>query len=88
MALAAKMVSNAEGEVTPAATSKVFDRIHCMQDTKFKTLTSESSFTDDGFAVANENEGSATTVPQGWFMEGRWTAIELHSGLIRVYEAF
>lgn len=87
MAIAEKTISSAQGATTPAV-GKVFDRIHCMQDTKFKTLTVETNHIDGGLAVANATEGSATTVPQGWFMEGRWVAIEVHSGIVRAYEGF
>ncbi len=86
MALAAKWVSSAENEVTPAATSKVFDRIQVLTDTKFHTLTVETPFVDNGLAVANATSASATTIPPGLY-EGRWTAIRIHSGLIRLYEA-
>ena len=86
MALAVKWVSSAEGAVVPAATSKVFDRIQVVNDTKFWTLTVETGFTDNGLAVANSTEASATSIPPGLY-EGRWIAIRIHSGLIRLYEA-
>lgn len=86
MAVAEKWVSAAEGAVTPAV-GKVFDRIDVKNDTKFHTLTVESGHTDGGLAVANATEGSATSIPPG-LNEGRWTAIRIHSGLIRVYEGF
>lgn len=86
MALAAKWVSSAQNEVTPATGSKVFDRIQVIEDTKFHTLTVETGFTDNGLAIANATPASATTIAPGLY-EGRWTAIKIHSGLIRVYEA-
>jgi hypothetical protein len=86
MALKAKWVSSAQNEVTPATGSKVFDRIQVINDTKFHTLTVETGFTDDGLAVANSTDASAISIPPGLY-EGRWTAIRIHSGLIRVYEA-
>ena len=87
MALKAKWVSSAQNEVTPATGSKVFDRIQVINDTKFHTLTVETGFTDDGLAVANANEVSATSIAPGLY-EGRWVAIKIHSGLIRLYEGF
>ena len=84
MALAEKRVSAAENAVTPAK-GKVFDRIQVVNHTLFHTLTVETGHTDTGLAVANTTSGSATSIPPGLY-EGRWTAIRIHSGLIRVYE--
>jgi hypothetical protein len=84
MALAEKWVSSAENPVTPVV-GKCFDRIQVINDTLFHTLTVETGHTDDGLAVANSISDAATSIAPGLY-EGRWTAVIIHSGLIRVYE--
>ena len=87
MALGGRWVSSAENKITPATGAKAFDRIQILTDTKFHTLTVETGYNDGGLAVANTTAGSATLIPAGTLLEGRWTEIQIHSGLIRVYEA-
>ena len=85
MAVAEKWVTSAQGKVTPAV-GKVFDRIQVVEDTKFHTLTVETGHTDGGLVVANTTEGSARLIAPGLY-EGRWTEVQMHSGLTRLYEA-
>ena len=84
MAVAEKWVTSAEGLVTPAVGS-VFDMIYVAEDAKFRVLTVETGHTDGGLAVANTTEGAARTIAPGLY-QGRWTAVHLHSGFIRLYE--
>lgn len=88
MAVAEKTLTSAETTTAVGtAVGIVFDRIQVMTDAKFHTLTIAPGHIDGGKAWANETEGSALSVPPGLY-EGRWTAIKLHSGTIRVYEGF
>lgn len=84
MALAEKWVKSTSGAVTPAEGS-VFDRIQVINDTKFHTLTVETGHTDNSDLVANTTAGTADTIAPGLY-EGRWTAVRIHSGLVRLYE--
>ena len=84
MALAEKWVTSAEGLVTPEV-GVLYDRIQVVEDTKFHTLTVQTGHTDGGAEQANTTEGSAAVIPPGVY-EGKWVAVQLHSGKVRVYE--
>ena len=55
--------------------------IQILADTKFHTLTG----TLDG--VANTTSGNAPTVPSGTVLEGRFSTLQLHSGIVIAYYA-
>lgn len=86
MALAEKWVHSTSGAVTPEV-GVIFDRIQVVETAKFHTLEVANGHTDNGYAVANATVGSAVAISPGLY-EGKWTEVRIHSGLLRVYEAF
>ena len=88
MALAEKWLTSAETTTAVApAVGKAFIYIQVVNEAKFHTLTVETGHTDGGTAVANATAGSAVAIPPGLY-EGRWVAVKLHSGMIRVYVGY
>lgn len=74
----------AENGLVSAPTGFVIEKIHCLNDTKFHTITAAVAATETRSA-ANSTEASAETIPAGIVQEGRFSAVRIHSGLVRLY---
>lgn len=73
----------ADGAVS-APTGYVFTKLHPAHDTKFHTITPVVAASETG-TFANTTEASAEIIPQGYLIEGRFSTVRIHSGLVRAY---
>ena len=75
---------SAAADPTAPPTGYVFTRLYILTDTKFHTLTAAANFSETN-TLANTTAGSATTISMGLLIEGRFTAVKIHSGLVRAH---
>ena len=64
----------------------IFVAITMLEDTVFNVLTPTDSAKGYGVGSHNGNSMASETVPQGITIFGRWSSIDLTSGLIIAYE--
>tara|TARA_Y100000310_G_scaffold252058_1_gene258714 strand:- start:158 stop:457 length:300 start_codon:yes stop_codon:yes gene_type:complete len=62
-----------------------FVAITMLEDTVFNALTPEDESTGYGVGSYNGNTMASETIPKGVTIMGRWTTIDLTSGLIIAY---
>ena len=68
-----------------AVHSGSFVAIQCLEDTVFNALTPEDTTNGYGVGTYNGNSMATETVPAGVTIYGRWTTIDLTSGLVIAY---
>lgn len=61
----------------------VWGVIQILTDAKFEVLSGEKPIE----SASNESSGSAPLIPQGIILEGRFNALQLHSGSVVAYYA-
>ena len=62
-----------------------FVAITMLEDTVFTTLTPDDTANGYGVGSYNGNNMSGETIPQGVTIYGRWTTVDLASGLVIAY---
>ena len=62
-----------------------FVAIHCLEATVFATLTPEDALTGYGVGSYNGNSMASESIPAGTVIFGRWTTVDLTSGLVIAY---
>ena len=62
-----------------------FVAIQCLEDTVFATLTPADPTNGYGVGSYNGNTMASETIPAGMVIYGRWTTIDLTSGLVIAY---
>ena len=62
-----------------------FVAITMLEDTIFATLTPDDTANGYGVGSYNGNSMSGETIPQGVTIYGRWTTVDLASGLVIAY---
>ncbi len=62
-----------------------FVAIQCLEDTVFATLTPADTTNGYGVGSYNGNTMASETIPAGMVIYGRWTTIDLTSGLVIAY---
>ena len=62
-----------------------FVAIQCLEDTVFNALTPEDTTNGYGVGSYNGNSMASETIPAGVTIYGRWTTIDLTSGLVIAY---
>jgi len=62
-----------------------FVAITMLEDTIFATLTPDDTANGYGVGSYNGNSMATETIPQGVTIYGRWTTIDLTSGLVIAY---
>ena len=62
-----------------------FVAIQCLEDTVFTALTPADTANGYGVGSYNGNSMSGETIPAGSTIYGRWTTIDLDSGLVIAY---
>ena len=62
-----------------------FVAITMLEDTIFTTLTPDDTTNGYGVGSYNGNNMSGETIPQGVTIYGRWTTVDLASGLVIAY---
>ena len=62
-----------------------FVAITMLEDTVFTTLTPDDIVSGYGVGSYNGNNMSGETIPQGITIYGRWTTVDLASGLVIAY---
>ena len=62
-----------------------FVAITMLEDTIFTTLTPDDTANGYGVGSYNGNNMSGETIPQGVTIYGRWTTVDLTSGLVIAY---
>jgi hypothetical protein len=62
-----------------------FVAITMLEDTIFTTLTPDDTVNGYGVGSYNGNNMSGETIPQGVTIYGRWTTVDLASGLVIAY---
>jgi len=62
-----------------------FVAITMLEDTIFTTLTPDDTSNGYGVGSYNGNNMSGETIPQGVTIYGRWTTVDLASGLVIAY---
>ena len=68
------------------ARTGIFVAIQCIEDTVFNALTPEDTGTGYGVgSYGTSNTMASKTIPAGATIYGRWTAIDLTSGLVIAY---
>ena len=77
--LGAKFISDT------AVHTGTFVAIHCLEETVFNVLTPEDTVSGYGVGSHNGNTMAGETIPAGATIFGRWTTIDLTSGLIIAY---
>ena len=68
-----------------AAHTGTFVAITMLEDTEFSVLTPEDTTNGYGVGSYNGNNMSGETIPQGVTIYGRWTTVDLVSGLVVAY---
>jgi len=77
--LGAKFISDT------AAHTGIFVAIHCLEATVFSALTPEDTANGYGVGSYNGNSMASETIPAGAIIFGRWTTVDLASGLVIAY---
>jgi hypothetical protein len=62
-----------------------FVAIQCIEDTVFATLTPSDTTYGYGVGSYNGNTMASETIPAGTVIYGRWTTVDLTSGLVIAY---
>jgi len=62
-----------------------FAAIQCLEDTVFTTLTPEDTVNGYGVGAYNGNTMAGETISAGTTIYGKWTTIDLASGLVIAY---
>ena len=62
-----------------------FVAIQCIEDTVFNALTPSDTTYGYGVGSYNGNTMASETIPAGTVIYGRWTTIDLTSGLVIAY---
>ena len=62
-----------------------FVAIQCLEDTVFATLTPSDTTSGYGVGSYNGNTMASETIPAGTVIYGRWTTVDLTSGLVIAY---
>jgi len=62
-----------------------FVAIQCIEDTVFNALTPADTNNGYGVGSYNGNTMASETIPAGTVIYGRWTTIDLTSGLVIAY---
>ena len=62
-----------------------FVAIQCLEETVFNVLTPEDTTNGYGVGSYNGNSMASETIPAGVTIYGRWTTIDLTSGLVIAY---
>ena len=62
-----------------------FVAIQCIEDTVFATLTPSDTVYGYGVGSYNGNTMASETIPAGTVLYGRWTTVDLTSGLVIAY---
>jgi len=62
-----------------------FIAIQCLEDTVFATLTPSDTTNGYGVGSYNGNTMASETIPAGIVIYGRWTTVDLTSGLVIAY---
>ena len=68
-----------------SAHTGTFVAIHCLEDTVFSVLTPEDADSGYGVGSYNGNTMASETIPAGAIIFGRWTTVDLASGLVIAY---
>lgn len=73
-----------------APTGYVIIAIHCKEDTKFRVLTSAAGHNHTvnegaGKKEADTDGGLVFTHPVGDIKLGKWSTVQLHSGVVELY---
>ena len=68
-----------------ATHSGSFVAIQCLEDTVFAALTPYDTGAGYGVGSYNGNSMASETIPAGTVIYGRWTTVDLTSGLVIAY---